>query len=291
MPLVDTGETHSWRLKVVDATGALGNAGASPTVLVVRPDGTTVAATVTPAGTGLYDVDFATTLPGRYAWTATATGGVLGSAVRTWGGAFDADDPTGLLVDPQDALAHLRASGLTLGSSDLEQLRWLCAVATDAVERDLGHVLARRTITAVLDGHRQHALDLPKIPPPAHEGGFVTVTSVVEDGVTLTAGTWTVRRRDWTLLRGTPLLQLPWAWGTENVTVVYQAGCTAPPPIARKVALNGIERMWQSSQQTPHPALDDPAALGDGAIFSAAGTLTPLEMAAYRSLRADPVIA
>jgi hypothetical protein len=67
------------------------------------------------------------------------------------------------------------------------------------------------------------------------------------------------------------------------VTVVYVAGPTDPPRIARKVALNGVERMWQSSQQTAHPMLDDVSAAE--AVFTAAGTLTPLEMGAYNSLR------
>jgi hypothetical protein len=126
MPLVDQGETYSFRLKVTDASGVAGAPGSTPTVLVTLPDNTTSSPTVTPNGTGIYDVDFTTTTVGRYSWTATATGGVLGTATRKWAGTLDVEDPATLLVDTSDALAHLRASGVIVSAADLEQLRWLC---------------------------------------------------------------------------------------------------------------------------------------------------------------------
>jgi hypothetical protein len=52
MPLVDQGETYSFRLKVTDASGVVGAPGSTPTVLVTLPDNTTTSPTVTPNGTG-----------------------------------------------------------------------------------------------------------------------------------------------------------------------------------------------------------------------------------------------
>jgi hypothetical protein len=291
MPLVDQGETYSFRLKVTDANGAVGAPGSAPTVTVVLPDFSAGSATVSPNGTGIYDVDLLTTLTGRYTWTGTATGGVLGTAVRKWAGTLDVEDPATLLVDTTDALNHLRASGVIVSSSDLEQLRWLCHVATDAVERDLGFVLVRRTITDTFDGDGRQELQLRRIPPNVSDTGFLTVGSVTENGVTLTTNDYVLRRTDWTLHRGQSLGYYWRGWypGTENITVTYTAGCTNPPPILRKVALNGVQRMWQASQQSPHPQLEDVS--GDFGSFVAAGTLTPLELGAYKALRVGPGVA
>lgn len=287
MPLVDQGETYSFRLKVTDNTGAAGAPGTTPTVTVTLPDNTTTTPTITPNGTGLFDIDLLTTLTGRYTWTATATGGVLGNATRKWAGTLDVEDPAALLIDTTDALNHLRASGIITLGADLEQMRWLCHVATDAVERDLGYVLVRRTITDTFDGDGSSALDLRLVPPRVSDSGFLTVTSVVENGVTLTAGTdYVLRRSGWSLRRGTTTTATYWRYGTENITVVYTAGCTNPPPIARKVALNGVQRMWQASQQSPHPLLEDVS--GDVGSFISAGSLTSLELAAYQSLMPAP---
>lgn len=291
MPLVDQGETYSFRLKVTDANGAAGAPGSAPTVLVTLPDNTTTSPTVNANGTGIYDVDLTTTLLGRYTWTATATGGVLGTAVRQWAGTLDVEDPATLLIDTTDALNHLRAAGIIVQASDLEQLRWLCHVATDAVERDLGFVLVRRTITDTFDGEGRQDLQLRRVPPSVADTGYLTIVSVTENGVTLTANDYVLRRVDWTLHRGP---SIGWYWrgwwpGYENIAVTYTAGCTNPPAILRKVALNAVQRMWQSSQQSPHPQLEDVS--GDYGSFTPAGTLTSLELGAYNNLRAGPGVA
>ena len=91
-----------------------------------------------------------------------------------------------------------------------------------------------------------------------------------------------LQKRGWRLCRGSTLYLTPWAWGVENITVTYVAGCVDPPRICRKVALNGVQRMWQESQQAAHPLLDE---FCPEAVAVAAGALTPLEMAAYNSLR------
>ena len=56
-----------------------------------------------------------------------------------------------------------------------------------------------------------------------------------------------------------------------------------PPPTVRKVALNAVQGMWQSSQQAAHPSMEEFAA---EAVGIAQGALTPVEQAAYNSLRA-----
>jgi hypothetical protein len=291
MPLVDLGETYSFRLKVTDSNGAAGDPGSTPTVLVTLPDNTTTSPTITANGTGTFDVDLTTTILGRYTWTGTATGGVLGSATRKWAGTLDVEDPATLLIDTSDALNHLRATGTITGSADIEQLRWLCHVATDAVERDLGYILVRRTITDTFDGEGRPEIQLRRVPPSVSDSGFLTIGSITENGVALTTNDYILRRSDWSLHRGTSIGYYWRGWypGYENIAVTYTAGCTNPPPIARKVALNGVQRMWQASQQSPHPLLEDVS--GDVGTFIAAGSLTPLEYSAYQNLRMGPGVA
>jgi hypothetical protein len=88
MILVEVGETATMAVQVKDATGALGDAGAVPTFVVIKPDTTTTVVSGTTSGTGLYQAQYTPTAAGRYVWTATATGGVLGSTTGIWSDEF-----------------------------------------------------------------------------------------------------------------------------------------------------------------------------------------------------------
>lgn len=236
-------------------------------VIVTLPDGTTSAVLpMTRASLGVYEYDFPTTMPGLHQWAATATGAVEG----VFEDAFTVTAGGRSLVSVDEAVEHLRGAGVITKPADRERLRWLCQVATDAVERDLGRILVPREFTEVLDGGR-HALVLTHTP-------VLEVLSVDEDGVTVPGtGYWT---RYGLLYRGT--LGARGCWSHAGVTVTYRAGDLIPPPVTRKVALNGVQRMWQASAQV-HPDIE--AMNSYGAVFAAAGSLTPLEMGAYQSLR------
>jgi hypothetical protein len=273
----DIGDTLTFKSDLFDKPaeqgGVLTNA-TSVVLTVTLPDGTTATPAVTnpPSVTGKYTATYvASTQSGRYLgkWLFTLPGSNTTSYVETF-------DVGSSLVTIDEAVAHLRAAGVVTSEPDLEQLQWLCFVASEAIERDLGRVIAQRTVVEVYDGGRPQIL-LQSTP-------VISVTTVVENGITLAATDYILRRAGWILQRGTTTARWPWAYGWGNVTVTYRAGYLDPPRIARKVALNGIQRMFQESQQASHPFLDNVSA--DAAVFVAAGTLTPLEMGAYESLKA-----
>jgi hypothetical protein len=204
-------------------------------------------------------------------WTA-----VVGGQTTVIRRSFTVEATTPLFVDTEEAIAHLRAAAVTVSASDLEQLRWLCGVACSAIESDLGRKIAWQSVTETFDGGCS-AILLRSTP-------LISVTTVVESGVTLAAADYTANTSAGIIFRGGQQSPRPWLWGRQNVVVTYAAGYLVPPAVIRKVALNGVQRMWQSSQQTHHPGLDDVGA--EQAIFEATGTLTPLEMSAYNAFRA-----
>lgn len=271
----DLGDTLPFRSDVYDKPvedgGVLTNS-ATATLTVTLPDGTTATPTVSNPSTGKYAATYQTTLlspSGRYVgqWVFTFAGGATSSYLET----FDVG-PSIITVD--EALAHLRAAGIIKSEPDLDQLQWLCIVATDAVERDLGRAIARRTVTETYDGGRGEIV-LRQTP-------VVSVTSINEAGTVLSASDYVLNTSTGILYRGSGISSWWFAWGRQNITVTYVAGYTNPPPVVRKVALNVVQEMWQVSQQAPHTLLEDipPEAAG---VASAA--LSPVELNAYRSLR------
>jgi hypothetical protein len=279
---VDLGDTLGFRSDVYDKPAEQGGVLTNATTAVLTitlPDGTTATPSVTnpPSVTGKYGVDYVTSTSGpsgRYvgAWVFTMASGKTTSYVETF-------DVGASLITVDEAVAHLRAAGVVTTADDLDQLQWLCFVASDAVERDLGRAIMRRTVTEVRDGGKDR-LNLWQTP-------VISITSVTESGTLLTASDYVINTTTGILYRGSTTSGFTWAWGRQNVTVVYVAGYLDPPRIVRKVALNGVQRMWQESQQAGHPLLEEVSA--EGAIFAAAGSLTPLEMGAYNSLRSPGI--
>ena len=265
--------------KPVEDGGVLVNASAQPTLSVLKPDGTTSAVTIThpPAVTGKYLGDLATVLGGP---TGTYRGTwqlVQGGITVAYQESFDV---AASLVTLDEVLVHLRAQKLITKDDDLDYLEFLAAVATDAIERDLDRVTVLRTITAEKwDGGKSGVVLLGS--------PVVAVTAVQVNGVALTGGEgvdWTTDLRAGIVYRGSASTDAAWPSGRQNVSVTYQAGYYSPPPVLRKVALNAVERMRQSSQQAGHPLLDDVSA--DAAVFAAVnGALTPIERAGYEGLR------
>lgn len=274
---MDLGETLRFSSDLRDQTDALANASAVA-LTIVLPDGTSVTPSVTnpPATTGKYFVDYTPTIAGRFvgSWAFTLSGGNTASYVETF-------DVGSSLVTVDEALAHLRAAGVITGSPDLDELQWLCFVATDAVEKDLGLVLARRSITSTFDGGCSQ-LRL-QAPPRAADGGSITITAVTENGTSLTDG-YVLRKLGWRLVRGSTLSVSRWASGIENISVTYTAGCVDPPRCVRFAALGEIQLAWQSSQQASHPLMDDfspEPAIAAGAPPHLASAM----LRAYNSLR------
>lgn len=265
---MDLGDTLPFRADVYNQDGGTLTNAQTATLTVNLPDGTTATPAVpAPSSTGKYAVDYPTSTAspqGRYVgqWLFTFAGGATTSYVETF-------DVGSSLVTLDEALDHLRANDVIVAEADQEKLHWLCLVATEAVELDLRRTIMPRTLTESFNGG--YPLICLRLP-------VLSVTSVVEDGV---AAADFLVDSDAGLLYKDNLRSL-WSWGLQNVTVTYRAGYNSPPRVVRKVALNAIQGMWQTSQQAPHPAL---AEFNDVDLQNATATLTPLEQAAYNSLR------
>lgn len=266
-------------VQVTDALGALIDAPALPVLTITRmATGATqvspAALTVTHPTTGIYALDQTTyRLPatGQFelSWNvAGANGGVYESTVTV-------ESTTVPFISTDEALAHMRARGVIVKDSDMEQLRWLCLVACRAIERDLGRAISRQVIVEEHDVHKSSLV--------LHWDPVLSITSIDVDGTVLDPSSYRLG------LDGIVKSRFGWGWGGTSfgvVTVAYVAGMTTVHEVLRKVALNSVQRMWQTSQNAPHPAFGD-----GGGDFSAAdiasqlGRLTPVEMGAYMSFK------
>jgi hypothetical protein len=269
---IDLGDSKTRSINLTNAAGAAVAADSTPTYAITLPDGTAGTPPAVQTGvTGEYYVVYPTVQAGLHGelWTAVV-GGVTVVIRRS----FTVEATVPLFVDTEEAINHLRASGVIVSASDLETLRFLCGVACSAVEADLGRRIARQVVTETFDGGGGAVL-LRSTP-------LISVTTVTESGTTLTATDYTADTSAGIVFRGAQQSPRPWLWGRQNITVAYVAGYLIPPPVVRKVALNGVQRMWQLSQQLPHPSMDDYGAEQQ----TTAGVLTPLELSAYNSFRA-----
>ena len=216
------------------------------TLTITQPDGTTISPSVTlpPAVTGQLVVDVTPTQAGLHSvhWATTVP-------TTAEDDVFVAERAASLLVSVDEAVAHLRAAGIITSDADREQLQWLCLVASDAVERDLGRKLIRRTVVETYDGDVSGII-LRSTP-------VISITSVTESGTLLTSSDYVLNGHTGILYRGTTLSGLSWASGRQNIVVTYVVGYAEPPRVARDVALATVQELWQSSQQAGHPLLDE----------------------------------
>lgn len=273
--MADLGDTLRFKADLTDGSGTLINATAV-TLTITLPDGTTTSPVVgtTPSTTGKYYYDYSPLQLGRYLghWQFTVAGG----ATTAHDNSFDVDSLP--LITTDEAVRHLRAGGIITSDDDLEQLQWLCMVAKDAVERDLGRVTTRRVVVESYDGG-DRSIILRQTP-------VLSVTSLTEGGVTVSPVYGYVLRiladGGGIVERGSQQVPQGFWWGRQNVVVTYVAGYNDPPRILRKVALNAMQGMWQESQQAFHPGTED---FADNSVTVATGALTSVERGAYESLR------
>ncbi len=268
---IDLGDTKTRSINLTNAAGAAADADSTPTYTLTLNGASLTPPAVQHGVTGEYYVPYPTTTSGLHSelWTAVVGGQTV--VIRR---SFTVEATVPLFVDTEEAIEHLAASGVIISAAALEQLRWLCAVACSAVENDLGRKIAWQSVTETFDGGRP-AILLRSTP-------LISVTTVVESGVTLSAADYVADTSAGIIYRGGQQSPICWAWGRQNVVATIAAGYLIPPLVARKVALNGVQRMWAGSQQMPHPSMDDFGAEQQ----AAAGQLTPLELSAYNRLRA-----
>lgn len=269
---IDLLDTITRSIDLTNAAGAPVDADLTPTYAITLPDGTAgTAPSVQHPGTGQYYTNYVSVQSGLHAELWTAVVGGVQVVIRR---SFTVEDTVPLFVDTDEAIGHLRASGVIVAPADLEQLRFLCGIACSAVQSDLGRKIARQTVVQTFDGGR------PQVALTATP--LISVTTAVESGVTLAAGDYTPDTSAHIVHRGGQQSRQCWAWGRQNITLTTVVGWLIPPREIRKVALNGVQRMWAGSQQMPHPSMDDFGAERQ----VAAGVLTPLELAAYETFRA-----
>lgn len=235
MTYVDVGDVATLTGYVRSSAGTLANAD-SVGCTVTRPDGTTTTVALANTATGTYTGGFTATQPGRHLvrWLAT---GVNASAYTD---TFTVRDTTRLpVVSLTDAKAYLN---ITATTSD-EELRRFLDVITDAGEQYTGRVFGRRTITETLSG-RVPTLALSHCP-------ILSITSVVESGVTLTTDDYALSSAAGGVLARTSGTQLRnWTVGTNNITVVYVAGYATQPPTDVAGAWAMLDHLWSTQRGT-----------------------------------------
>lgn len=160
------------------------------TLVVTKPDGTEVIATVTnpPAVQGKYVSDFGlANIPGRYVgvWTFNFAGGF----VSTYTQVFDVQpaDP-GMLISLNDAKQHLRIPEAMTANDDAI-MRFIDA-ATEVVEFYVGPCIPRTVVeyvqpTRIFALKTTPVLSITSIVPYRHAGSTFTGNDVIvdEDGV------------------------------------------------------------------------------------------------------------
>ena len=242
----------------------------SVTLTITQPDGTTVSPLVAHvAATGIYTASFTVTQLGMHTYRWVATDPVNGG---TFVDEFTVDDGYVPFVSLSEQLNFMQATATITDPVELEELRGLIRVACEAVELDLGRYISPQTVTRSINGGGSTVV---------LRGPVLSVASVVENGVTLVAGTgYVVDVASGILYRGSTQGVQCFASGLQNTVITYRAGELRPSAVARKVAKNGAARMWQG-RQMPHPALDDLGA----EMVAPLGVLTPLELAGYMKLK------
>jgi hypothetical protein len=246
-------------ITVKDSAGTLTNA--TVALAITLPDLSVVSPSVSTSGTGLYYVDYPSVQVGRHRLTWT----ISGTVTATYSDVFEVDATA---IQPicslADIKAHLNTPAATT-TNDAELLNMALAIS-DAVEAYLGYPIRQRTVTELYDGGEQ-ALALRTTPCPCtvcQQYSTLTITTVVENGVTLTPVTdFIVDTRRGMLRRGA--YGYGWCWlflKAQGISVTYTTGYAATPPWARQAFLRAIANSWQRTQQRPHPGISQ-APMGD----------------------------
>lgn len=228
----DLGDVVTVSVNVKDSAGAAANAGAM-VLTITAPDGTTSTPSPTNTPTGVYTATYTPDQVGRHLVRWVATGANAGAYTDV----FDVLDPALMpLVSLADVKAHLNIAT----TADDEELRRTLAVATEMAERHCNRALRRKTVVESYDGDTC-ALLLRQAP-------VLSVTTVVENGTTLTATDYTLDAAAGILYRGSATASFEWIDGRQVVTVTYVAGYTDPPQSAQQAVLELARHLWQTQR-------------------------------------------
>jgi hypothetical protein len=168
-------------------------------------------------------------------WTATNITG--GAAQEVYEATWDVADRSRSIIGLDDAKTFLRISG----SDDDEQLRDVLEAASDMCERYTRKVWRRTTVTAEIHSGGVDVIYLRQAP-------VVSVTTVVDTGVTLAATSYTVDLPTGRLFYGDTTFQGWWTPGQDNISVTYVTGPPSGivPAYIRGGMLELVEHLWSS---------------------------------------------
>ena len=203
--------------RVLDSTGNLIDP-ASMSIVVTLPDATTAtlaldAGIARQAARDYYGL-FVPTQAGRHTWTGSTTGPTTSIDP-------DAFNVTAATDAPLVGLAEARA-WLNIDVPDYDVLiRRALAKATEVAEQWTGETFRRSTFVEVHDGGRSE-LNLQHLP-------VLSIVSVVENGVTLVPGDYTLDALAGLLKRGSTQSWQAWLWGRQNIVVTLVAGYSVVP--------------------------------------------------------------
>lgn len=267
----DLGDPVPLAISIKDAAGVAANA-TLVTLTVTAPDGTATSATITPTSTGAYSLTYSPALAGRYMYRWLATG----TNASAYTGTFEVDDPADLpVISLDDAKTYLN---ITSTSSD-DEIRGFILAATDIAERLTSRQLRRRTVVESYNGAGPYfSLNTQPV---------VSVTSVVEDGATLAAGTdYILDTRVGLLYRGASSSPLYWRGGIDNVVVTYVSGEANPSPTAQLLVKELTRHLWRTQRGA------SPMAMGGADDFIPGGNnIVTYRIAELAGLLTTPTVA
>ena len=237
----DQGDVVPLGITVTDSSGVAANA-TTVTCTIYLPDGTSTSGSVTTSVTGLYNCDYTPTQVGRYQvkWLATGTN------ASSYTDEFTVRDFTAMgIVSLDEVKSHLNIP--TSNTENDEELRRFMDVAGDMGEEYTGVILGQRNFTETFNGGDS----VIRVNNPY----IITITSLTENGVTLTQGTDFYLDRTaqriyrigssayfYTTAAGT------WRPGVQNIVISYRAGFVNPPPLAKQGILELIKHFWQTQR-------------------------------------------
>jgi len=232
---VDLGDVKRIEVEVRDTAGALANAG-TVTLTITLPDGTTSSPAVSNPSTGVYRVDYLTTVEGPHRWRMLATGANASAHTDVFE-VRAALSPA--LVSLLAVKAHINEMGTT--THDQELRRWIEA-ATQICESHplygVGPILPRTVVedhdggSGVVYLNQTPVISLTSVVPVRTGGTAVTVADLDVNATTgklqyLTAGGY-------------------FPYGPYRFT--YRPGYTVIPANVTGAALIIIKGLWETQR-------------------------------------------
>lgn len=267
----DLGDPVPLAIIVRNTAGTPENAG-TVVLTITLPDLSTTAPALSNPSAGNYNptTPYVSTQAGRHLTRWVATGANASAVVDVFH--VIAADPRFIigLADARKALSLTAAD-----TSKDEDLRGYISAVTPIVEDITGPVLPATKVMTVDGG--TCSVVLP------HR--VTAVTSVVEDGITLTSGGYIANLASGIILRGTTQTVRSFAPGRQNVTVTYTVGSSVVTDAVTKAARIILRQMWQADQQGYRPNFGSP---DQDTVQTPSGFLVPKR--AYELLKPTPAM-